>query len=794
MKVSYQWLRELTGVDWSVEEVADRLTLCGTACEDIVATDRYLDKVVVGEVIGLGPIKGADNIQLATVNLGEETLELVCGAPNVAVGQKVAVAQVGAKLAGDIEIKKAKIRGVESRGMICSERELGFSDDHSGILVLAAEAVPGTPLVDHLDYHDYILDFELTPNRGDSMSAVGIARDLAALAGTKVKYPRVELKTVSENVCDLFKASSEDPVACPRFTARMIRNVKIGPSPWWVQKKLIGAGMRPISNVVDVTNLVMLETGNPVHAFDLDRLGSDRIVVRRAAAGERLITLDGKEHVLTPDVLLITDGKRARAAAGVMGGFDSEVTDDTKNILLEVAHFDASVIRKSRKALGMTSEASQRFEKGVDPNNVPHASARVCQLFAELCGGEVLDGLVDFYPKPIQPPTVTLRPERCNRILGSDFTAERMVEILKSLEFEVTPGNPIVATIPTFRTDILREIDLIEEVARMAGWDAIPDAIGNIGPLFAPANPTETFNAEIRTVLTGAGFDEILGHGLADSKFAELLSPGMPPLRIINPVSEDLDIMRLDLAQTALTAIAHNLAHRNLDMKLFEIGKVYPPPDAKGNWIEEDRLLLAVTGGSAVGWRDKPRPLDFYDLKGGLEALVRHFHWSEIGLEDSEHAYLVAGQSFALKLNGCHIGSAGLVDSTLARRFGVKQPVYVLQVRLAELSEQSRDLTAFAELPVFPAASRDLAIVLDESVRVGAVIDAIGEAGGELAESVAPFDLYAGPQIGEGRKSVAVAIRYRASDRSLSSEEVDDIQARIVARLKEEFKAEIRDG
>ena len=794
MRVSYQWLRELTGVDWPVEEMADRLTLCGTACEDIIATDRYLDKVVVGEVTGLGPIKGADKIKLATVNLGSETMDLVCGAPNVAVGQKVAVAQVGARLSGDIVIKKAKIRGVESRGMICSERELGFSDDHSGILVLEVTAVPGTPLVEHLDYHDYIMVFELTPNRGDSMSAIGIARDLAGLAGTTVKYPEAKLNPISDNVADHFDVISEDPIGCPRFTARMIRNVKIGPSPWWIQKKLLACGMRPISNVVDIANLVMLETGNPVHTFDYDMLASDKIVVRRAKEGEKLTTLDGKDHKLTPDVLLITDCKRARASAGVMGGIDSEVTDDTRNILLEVAYFDPSVVRKSRKALGMTSEASQRFEKGVDPNNLDYASARVCSLFAELCDGEVLDGMIDWCPKPIERPVVTMRPDRCNSILGTELSPDKMVETLRGLEFEVVPGDPIEATIPTFRHDIEREIDLIEEVARMVGYDAIPDAIENSGPLFAPENPMELFQDEIRTVLTGAGFDEILGHGLADSKQAELLTPGAPQLRIINPVSEDLDIMRLDLGQTALNAVSHNLAHRNLDMKLFEIGRVYPPPNDKDEWVEEERLVMAVSGSTEVTWREKPRPLDYYDLKGGLDLLVKHFHWPDLKIVGAEHAYLEAGEAFALELDGKVIGSVGQVNPKIARKFEIKQPVYLLQLILTDLFVLGRSKVEFEDLPVFPAANRDLAIVVDRGVKVGDIVGNIASIAPEITESVTPFDLYEGQQIGEGKKSVAVSIRFRSRERSLSSEEVDATQQNIVDRLKKEFKAEIRDG
>jgi len=794
MKVSYQWLVELTGVDWPAHEVAHRLTLCGLCCEDVVATDRFLGNVVVGEVVDLKPIKGADKIRLAAVNVGNATHDLVCGAPNVATGQRVPVALLGARLAGDIEIKRVKIRGVESCGMICSERELGFSDDHSGIMVLDKAAPLGVPLADYLDYHDYILDIELTPNRGDAMSAIGIARDLAALAGVRVKYPTYDLKPSAVKASDVLSVTSEDLDACPRFTARIIRNLKIGPSPWWVQKRLLASGMRPISNVVDITNLVMLETGNPIHAFDLNRFGSKQVVVRRARSGERLVTLDGKEHTLTPEVLLITNGHEAKAAAGVMGGFDAEVKDDTRNILLEVAFFSPRVIRAGRKRLGFVSEASSRFEKGIDPNNLPVASARAAFLFQELCGGEVLDGMLDFYPHSITPKVIELRPQRCNDILGTRISAGRMTEILKRLEFLVDDSDPAMkVTVPTFRGDITREIDLIEEIARIEGYDAIPDASENRGPLCAAKNRTEEFWNEIRTVLTGAGFDEILGHGLADSRLAQALNPDLPQLRILNPVSEDLDIMRNDLVSTALTVVAHNVAHRNTDLRLFEIGKTYPPPDKSDNWREEDNLLLAVTGNTSGNWCDKPRPLGFYDLTGGLQQLARHFHWSPFTFSPCDRPYLEPGQSFSLCINGVVIGSVGQIKPEPARKCDIKQSVYVLQVRLEPLFEAAHRLTEFVPLPVFPAATRDLAIVVDVSTRAEELVSTIRSQAGVLAETIEVFDVYTGDQIGQGRKSIAIAVVFRAPDRSLSSEEIDELQQQIVSRLIQNFNAEIRD-
>jgi phenylalanyl-tRNA synthetase beta chain len=793
MKISYKWLLELTGVDWPVQEVADRLTLCGTACEEIIPVARHMDKVVVGEVLDLKPIEGADKIRRATVSIGTTTFDLVCGAPNVAVGQKVPVATLGAELAGGLVIRKAKIRGIESAGMICSPAELGLSDDHSGIMVLDTSAVPGTPLVEALDVDDYILGFELTPNRADSMSAVGIARDLAALAGVRLKRPSYELNESAEKSADHISITIENPADCYRFTARIIKNVKIGPSPWWVRKRLLASGMRPISNVVDITNLVMLETGNPMHAFDLEQFGSHEVVIRRAKAGERFTTLDGKEHQLSTDNLMVTNGRECTGIAGVMGGLHSEVTDRTKTLFLEVACFDPQVVRRSRRHVGMVTESSQRFEKGVDPNAVAEASNRAAALFQDLCGGEVLGGLVDVYPRKIPRPVITMRPERCNAIMGRDYPVARMKEILELLEFEVSGESPITATVPTFRYDMSREIDLIEEVGRIEGYASLPDAIGNSGSLFTPTHAEDRFVDDLRRTMVAAGFDEMMGHGLAHSKAAAALDPAWSTVHIVNPVTEELDIMRPSLIVSALPVVAHNIAHRNLDLRLFEIGKVYSPPDPKGEWHEPEHLLILVTGQTAAGWREKPRVQDFYDITGALKNLGLHFHLSEFTFESLSRPYLTEGQAFQIKLGDTVAGEIGRLDDTAAKKFDIKQEVFLAELTISSLIAGSAAHTEFQPLPVYPAATRDIAMIVDRSTRAGEIVARIKSTIGSVAESVELFDLYVGKQIAEGRKSIAVAIRYRSPERSLESSEVDTWQEDVMAMLRQEFKAEIRD-
>ncbi|MBD3258913.1 hypothetical protein GF377_10800, partial [candidate division GN15 bacterium] len=462
-------------------------------------------------------------------------------------------------------------------------------------------------------------------------------------------------------------------------------------------------------------------------------------------------------------------------------------------ILLEVAYFDPHAIRKSRKQLGFVTEASQRFEKGADPNGCEYASARVAYLLQELCGGEVAEGIVDCYPEKIEPRPVTMRPDRCRAIMGADLSAEKMAEVLKGLEFEVSGTDPITATAPTFRHDIEREIDLIEEVTRMVGFDAIEDAIENVGPLYSPDNPLDQFENQVRRVCTAAGFDEIMGHGLADSKQASLLNPDLPQVKIVNPVSEDLDIMRNDLLLTSLAAVSHNLAHRNLDLRLFEIGRAYFPPTKEQDWHEDNRLALLVSGNTAASWRDKPRPLDLHDLTGVIDRLATHFAWPKLTYEGGQLAYLEPDATFEIVTDRGKVGWLGSLNPKIAKKWDIKQPVYFAQLLLEPLQAACGGPAAFEPLPSFPAAPRDLALLLDQSVRVGDVVDTVAEAAGELAESVHVFDLYTGKQVGEGKKSVGISITYRSAERSLSSDEVDAMQQKVVALLKDRLNADVRD-
>ena len=794
MKISYKWLLELTGLDWEPEDLGDRLTLCGTACEYIDSADQYMQGVIVGEILAINKIEGADKIRLATVNLGERQLDVVCGAPNIEVGLKVPVATLGAKLDGGIVIKKAKIRGIKSEAMICSERELGLSDEHAGILVLDPSATPGQELSELLGYKDdFMMTFELTPNRPDSMSAVGIARDMAALASIKVNKPIFELTESNEKTSDYIKVTIDDTVACPRYAARIIKNVTIGESPYWLKKKLVLSGVRPISNIVDITNFVMLELGQPLHAFDYDRFGSKEVVVRMGKDKEPFKSLDGADHELTPEVIMITNGTDGVAAGGVMGGFNSEVEKDTKNILLEAAYFNASMIRKSRRQLGFVTESSQRFEKGADPNIVEYAIDYAASLMQSLCGGEVLEGIVDCYPNVIEPLTIKFRPKRCNDIIGTELSADRMKQIFEDLEFTVTGNFDFEVRVPTFRPDIEREIDLIEEIARIIGFDNIPASNRNIGSLYTPIHYEDKFKKESRTVLTSVGFDEIISHGLADSKLADILHADRPQLNISNPISEDLNIMRNCLLKTALTVIHHNVSHRSLDLSIFEIGKIYFPPDANGNWAEDESLVLAVTGNTQHTWRDKPRPRDFYDITGAINALAEHFGWGDFSFNTKDFSFFEKEISFEISLQDKVCGLIGKINQKTAKKFGIKQDVFAAELDFAYLLSLSNKLIVYKTLPIYPAALRDLAMIVREEIKAGDLITQVKKSAGKYAESVEIFDLYQGKQIEKGKKSIAISISYRSKDSSLESSQVDEAQKKVVHDLVKNYNVEIRD-
>jgi phenylalanyl-tRNA synthetase beta chain len=718
-------------------------------------------------------------------------LQVVCGAPNAAPGQKVILAKVGAKLQGEYEIKAAKLRGVKSFGMICSERELGISDDHSGIIVLDDDAPVGMPADEYLKLNDNIIKLDLTPNRPDMMSAIGVARDIGCLTGNKLKRPEFKIDETGEKASDYVKVSIDDPDACPRYAARIIKGAKIGPSPWWIKQKLLLSGIRPISNVVDITNLVMLEYGHPLHAFDYNRFDRKEILVRRARQGEKFTTLDETEHTLTPDVLLITDGEKAVAAAGVMGGLDSEISDDTTDILLESAYFNSITTRKSRLHLGIISESSTRFEKGADPNNVPAAIDRAAYLISKYAGGKILSGIVDCYPKIIDPIEVDFRPDKANAFLGTNISEKRMSDIFEGLDFSVKGDGLMKVAVPTFRPDIEREVDLTEEIVRIVGYENVPNAERNLGPLFTRVMPDDIFKDDIRRALTAQGYDETYGSGMAEPKLLAKLSGDKPALKILNPIAEDLAVLQDNLLYSLLKSVGHNIAHRNINIQLFEIGKIFLPGDPP---TEREQIGLVLSGRTEDNWYSKGAEFSYYHLKGAIDRLIDSCRVSTAVLIPSELPIYLKGCSFDIQIESENIGYAGQINVELAKAFEIKQPVFAAILDFDKLLAKRRPDMSYTPVPRFPAAPRDLALVVDETVNAGQLEDAIREIGGDLLEEVRIFDLYRGKQVGAGKKSIAFALQYRSSERSLESKEILARHDKIAVYLKEHFKAEIREG
>ncbi len=791
MLVPYSWIKELAEFDMTPEELGDRLTIAGSEAEVTYPFKGKWDNIVVGHVTELEKIPDSDHLTKAMVDCGDEAVQVVCGAPNVAKGQKVVMARVGAVLGEDFKIKKAKLRGVESYGMICSERELGLSDDHSGIMVLDDDAPVGDSAINYLQMDDSVLRLDLTPNRPDMLAVIGVARDVACLNGTTHSKPEFEIEETEEPASDYIKISIDDPEACPRYAARIIKNVKIGPSPWWIRRKLILSGVRPISNVVDITNLVMLETGHPLHAFDYDRLDHKEIVVRRAKNKEKLTTLDEKEHELTPDVLLITDGKKGIAAAGIMGGMNTEVEDTTTNILLEAAYFDPITTRRGRLNLGLNTESSSRFEKGADPENVVAAVNRAAALMAQYADGEVLKGIVDCYPKEIEPLRLKLRTSRVNSLLGTDISEERIINILKGLDFGVESEEILEVAVPTFRPDITREVDLIEEIARINGMDNIPTAERNNGPLFTKSPEETRFFALVRRVLTAQGYDEIYGVGLADPKFLPKLTGESKKLKILNPNAEDLSVLQDSVLYSLVKVVAHNIAHRNMSLRIFEFGRAFFAEE--NNW-EKMQVGLALSGNTPDDWYDKGRPYDFHDLKGAIDALVESSNMPQLKYKQENFGPYAEGGSFRLLLGDAIVGEIGTLQPVIAREFDIKQPLLAAVLDFEPLFKAQDPESKFTPLPRYPAALRDIALIVDAGIRVGDMFDCIKEIGGALLEEVRVFDLYSGKNIGAGKKSLAFSMVYRSDERSLESDEVTALHERIGGELTKKFGAEIRKG
>ncbi len=791
MKVSVSWLKEFVDFDLPVEDLASLLTDAGLEVATITHLGGNLDRIVVGEIKKLSRHPQADKLSVCEVAVGSERLQIVCGAPNVAQGAKVPVALIDAELPGGIQITKSTLRGVDSYGMICSEKELDVGEDEEGIMILEADVKTGESISSALKLEDYILDLDLTPNRPDCLSILGVAREVAALCGTKLKKREIKLHQEDRKAKEKVQVEIEDPQACPRYAARVIDDIKIKESPFWLKRKLYSAGMRPINNVVDISNLVMLELGHPLHAFDFKLFKKKKVVVRRAQEGEKFVTLDEVERTLNSEVLLITDGSKPVAIGGIMGGLESEVSPNTQTVLLESAYFDPKVIRRGRMFLGISTESSQRFEKGADPNGVVKACDRAAELMENLAEGKVLEGVVDDYPSPIHPVQITLRPKRVNRILSTELEAQRIKDILTSLEFSVRENHNLQVEVPTFRPDLTREMDLIEEIARIYGYDNIETTLRAGGGLVTEVQWEDQISRRVKEFMVGSGFFEVITNNLVDPEMLKKLYPQLTPIRISNPLSQDLSVLSTTLAYNLLGVVSRNKNRLETNLRIFEVGKVF---SVNGNQLPEERMHLgiAVSGNRAPRHWDAPETeVDLYDLKGVLEKLFDQFTLP-FELIPHENGFFEVSRSFLVQTGEEEIGVGGEVSEEILDVWGIKDKVLWAELDFEKFAARVPKDKRYSSLPKFPPVDRDLAVVIDESLLSRSIGDKIKEVGGDLVEKVTLFDVYKGKQVPAGKRSLAYSICYRSQEKTLTDEEVDEIHRKVISELEKTFGATLR--
>ena len=836
MKVTLNWLKQYVDFNWSPEELAERLTMLGLEVEGVHKLGGEFDGVVVAQVITRDKHPNADKLSACRVNDGQGERQIVCGAQNFQAGDKVPLILPGASLPAKpgeapFTIKVGKIRGVESHGMMCSPKELGLAAEADGLLILPADAKVGQPFAEHLGRSgsDVIYDLEITPNRPDLNSVIGIAREIAALTGNPLKLPLVdpvgthstaspsgdEVRDAVERVptaSDLVAVRIDDADLCPRYTARVIRGVKIVPSSDWLRSALEKVGIRSINNVVDVTNYVMMECGQPLHAFDYHLIGKaadgkPTIVIRRAQPGELFVTLDGQKHTLTSENLLIADEQKGIALAGVMGGQNTEINDRTVDVLLESAYFKPTNIRRTSKTTGLRTDASYRFERGADLGISDWASQRAARLILETAGGQLAAGVVDAFPSPVEPRQITLRHTKVNELLGIELKPEETEFYLsqlglkvagrkpRSLDAPAAAPEPVTFRIPSFRVDLKREIDLIEEVARLHGVDKIPSTAprGAIGANAFDAVCDQI--AEVRRILSGLGLNEATGQTLIADAAAKLVTAPENLVPLANPMSSDMNTLRPSLLPGLLDSLRHNLTRKNNDVALFEVGRVFTL--LNGQAKEERRIAIALTGQRANGFwsgAEREAKFDLSDLKGFVEEFLEQFGLRGVSYTKRPASTALFLESAAVQLGGkLTLGEMGLLLPTLAKRYDLRDAVLLAELSLDALLVRRNAARSFKPLPQFPSVRRDVAMFLGEEVTHDAVLGAVRQAKPQNLEAVELFDVFRGKHVPAGQKSVAYALTYRNAERTLTDDEVNAAHAKVVAQLKQSVGAAVRE-
>jgi len=805
MKLSLNWLKDYVDIDMSVEELAHVMTMAGLEVEGIEHLGQSLDGVVAAEILSVKKHPKADRLVLCEMDTGSGESTVVCGAPNVKKGQLVPMALPGTTLPGGITIKKSKIRGELSLGMLLAEDEMGLTDDHTGLMILHDDIKPGTPVSDVLPLEDYSIDISLTPNRPDCASVIGIAREIAALTGQKVRYPEIQVEEGNTSIEDLASVDIQDQEGCPRYAAGLIQGVELKQSPFWMRYRLSASGIRSINNVVDISNYVLLDTGQPLHTFDFDRVGKSQIIVKRAENGEKFTTLDGQERDLNNETLMICDGERSVALAGIMGGLNSEISEDSRDVLIESAYFDPITIRRGSKRLGLSTEASYRFERGMDIDGVITALKRAQVLILELAGGTCCKGIIDNYLKKYKPSIIDLRIKKTNDFLGTAISKEKMISFLKSLEMEVKDKNEdiIEVTPPSYRIDIEREIDLVEEVARLEGYDNIPVSYPAIRPSDESKLPLLLLRDRVFDIMTGIGFSETISYSFISPDSADLLGSEEDShirsfVNLKNPLSIDQSVMRTSLVPGLIGGLKTNINHGETDLKIFEWGKIFIKKSDDKLPLEKHFLSALITGlEKGKEWYNVERHLDFYDIKGLLEILFESLNLKDIKYKRGTlPAHYNPDISCNIYISDTLLGSMGQISSNVLDRYDIDaENSFLFELDVEELLNKVQEATLkFEPFAKFPAVYRDISIIVGQKVESEQIRNIIEKKGGELVEYVKLFDLYQDKKVGSDTKALSFRICYRSKESTLDGKDVNILHESVISAIMEETGGRLKEG
>lgn len=800
MKVPYNWLKEYIDFELSPAELADKLTMSGLEVEFIEQVKPQFESIKVGKIISVTKHPNAEKLSLCEVVVkdGAESLAIVCGAKNMKTGDKVAVALDGSKIKDDIKINKTKIRGVDSQGMICSEVELGLSEESSGVIILPSSVQLGIDLDDFLQIKDSVLEVNVTPNRPDCLSILGIAKEVSVFTSKPVTFPVYSLREELEKTTDCVDIAIADFAGCPRYTGRIIKDVKIGPSDLALQVKLKKVGLRPVNNVVDITNYVLMEYGHPLHAFDYDLLAGKKIIVRRAKKQEKLVAIDGREYGLDKEVLCIADANTPLAVAGIMGGKSSEVSENSHNILLESAYFHPPLVRRASKKLGLSSDSSYRFERGTDYDILAKASDRAACLIGEMAEGKILKGIIDLKKGEKKPAAIIFRIPQCNKILGTEVEAGHTADILSKLNCEVDriTGDTLKVVPPSYRTDLEREIDLIEEVARIYGYDNLNMRVNSGRPSLQKGSSIEEGLKKVRNILVGLGLKEVINYSFINKNFKKKLlleenNPLLDVIEIANPLNEDYSVMRTALVHGLLMNVSLNQAKGNLDLSYYETGKVYTR--LKGSVKEEEKLGIVLSGNRfKQKWYTKGESSDFFTLKGIIEVLFKNLGISNFEMILSKKSFFHPKKGIQIRIGGETVGFFGEIIFDVLEQYDIENIVLIAELSIFKLVCYINETIKYQELPKYPATIRDLAFISDKKVSHIEIVKAVNKLKIPILESFYLFDVYCGQQVPADKKSLAYSFKYRDKHRTLKDGEVNKFHDKIINILKKEFGCIIR--